>query len=374
MSNFPHAACPVCGQTLQETDDVVFCPECGAPYHRACYQKAGHCVYEGKHGTGFLFREEPETLKETAPQGFVICPHCRTGNPVGSSVCGNCGTPLPPDAPILYLDPSGAPSASQDKAERQGTPSGNTESASGGIPAYRRSRSEATPDTDKFRVPDENEPDWDQESEIGSPMDELRSQLDLNEKLDGFSLREWLSCIGPGGPMYIFQFKRMDASRRGLIFSLGAAFFPFLYFPYRKMWGWAVLAALGKLLCIAPDVLLMLTDAGKALQLPFSLATLRNLSQYSLYVDIALSIFWGLAAFTLYRRHCGRLIGRVRRIMGLPEQAPEDGPVIADAAEKELCVNLSRMGGVSVIGVGVVIAACVTGYLWLLPQLMGLLG
>ena len=370
MSNFPHAVCPVCGQLLQETDDVVFCPECGAPYHRACYLKTGHCVYEEKHGTGFTWQEKPKTSEEEAPQGFVICPHCRTGNPVGASVCGNCGTPLPPDASVIYLDRHARPAAPQDAAPRDDT--AQDDAAAGGIPAYRRSRSEATPDTDKFRVPDENEQDWDRDLQTGGPMDELRGQLDLNEKIDGFSLREWLSCIGPSGPLYIFQFKRMDASRRGLIFSMGAAFFPFLYFPYRKMWGWAVLAALGKLLCIAPDILLMLTDAGEALRLPFSLATLENLSQYSLYVDIALSIFWGLAAFTLYRRHCGRLIGRVRRIMGLPERTPE-GKTAADETEKELCMNLARVGGVSVIAVGVVIAACVAGYLWLLPQLMSLL-
>ena len=373
MSNFPHAVCPVCGQTLQETDDVVFCPECGTPYHRACYQKVGHCVYEEKHGTGFVYREEPKAPETDASEGFVICPHCRTGNPVGSSVCGNCGTPLPPDAPVLYLDP---PAARQTTPQEEGAENGPAadRAPSGGVPAYRRSRSEATPDTDKFRKPDENEPDWDQEMQTGTPMDELRSQLDLNEKLDGFSLREWLSCIGPSGPLYVFQFKRMDATRRGLIFSIGAAFFPFLYFPYRKMWGWAVLAVLGKLLCIAPDILLMLTDAGKALQLPFPLVTLKNLSQYSLYVDIALSIFWGLAAFTLYRRHCGKLIGRVRRVMGLTEQTPEGEKTVADTAEKELCLTLSRLGGVSVIAVGVVLAACVAGYLWLLPQLMGLLG
>ena len=34
----------------------------------------------------------------------------------------------------------------------------------------------------------------------------------------------------------------------------------------------------------------------------------------------------------------------------------------------------SGVGGVSVIAVGVVLAACAAGYLWLLPQLMHLLG
>ncbi|MBS6236502.1 MAG: hypothetical protein KH615_11425, partial [Clostridiales bacterium] len=33
--------CPVCGKPFGTDDDIVVCPEYGAPYHRACYQQAG---------------------------------------------------------------------------------------------------------------------------------------------------------------------------------------------------------------------------------------------------------------------------------------------------------------------------------------------
>ena len=36
MSNYTGCKCPVCQQPFTETDDIVVCPECGAPYHRAC--------------------------------------------------------------------------------------------------------------------------------------------------------------------------------------------------------------------------------------------------------------------------------------------------------------------------------------------------
>ena len=36
--------CPVCGAYLFDEDDVVFCPECGAPHHRECYNAVGHCA------------------------------------------------------------------------------------------------------------------------------------------------------------------------------------------------------------------------------------------------------------------------------------------------------------------------------------------
>ena len=44
--------CPVCEKTFTKQDDVVVCPECGAPYHRECYQKEGHCIFEEKHQKG----------------------------------------------------------------------------------------------------------------------------------------------------------------------------------------------------------------------------------------------------------------------------------------------------------------------------------
>ena len=34
--DFTKYTCPVCGETFQNGDDVVVCPECGAPHHREC--------------------------------------------------------------------------------------------------------------------------------------------------------------------------------------------------------------------------------------------------------------------------------------------------------------------------------------------------
>ena len=41
MLDYTHIKCPVCGDTFKEDDDIVVCPQCGAPYHRACYQEKG---------------------------------------------------------------------------------------------------------------------------------------------------------------------------------------------------------------------------------------------------------------------------------------------------------------------------------------------
>lgn len=42
--------CPVC-QAKLFTDEVAFCPECGAPHHKKCFLGLGHCFYADKHGT-----------------------------------------------------------------------------------------------------------------------------------------------------------------------------------------------------------------------------------------------------------------------------------------------------------------------------------
>ena len=44
--------CPVCGKAFTKQDDVVVCPECGAPYHRECYRNTGHCIFLEKHEKG----------------------------------------------------------------------------------------------------------------------------------------------------------------------------------------------------------------------------------------------------------------------------------------------------------------------------------
>ena len=43
--------CAFCKALLFDEDDVVHCPVCGAPHHRDCYNKLGHCALEDLHGT-----------------------------------------------------------------------------------------------------------------------------------------------------------------------------------------------------------------------------------------------------------------------------------------------------------------------------------
>lgn len=55
-------SCVRCKSYLFSEDDVVYCPICGAPHHRECYNALGHCALEELHGTENEYRPpEPKT-------------------------------------------------------------------------------------------------------------------------------------------------------------------------------------------------------------------------------------------------------------------------------------------------------------------------
>ena len=71
--------CPVCGEKFKESDDIVACPECGAPHHRDCWKKEGHCHFVADHGTDRQWARpqagDSANSAESAVEGKV-CPHC----------------------------------------------------------------------------------------------------------------------------------------------------------------------------------------------------------------------------------------------------------------------------------------------------------
>ena len=49
--NNENQTCALCHAYLFAEDDVVYCPECGAPHHRECYNKLNNCALAELHGT-----------------------------------------------------------------------------------------------------------------------------------------------------------------------------------------------------------------------------------------------------------------------------------------------------------------------------------
>ena len=93
--------CPVCQGYLFEEDEIVWCPDCGAPHHKDCYKAAGHCGFLNLHGTEELKnmlnessqeqeqREEQQT-ENKAPKVNVRCASCGATFPLEYDRCPNC--------------------------------------------------------------------------------------------------------------------------------------------------------------------------------------------------------------------------------------------------------------------------------------------
>ena len=77
MSRFDNKLCPVCRRPLTDKSDVVVCPVCGTPHHRACYMKNNRCGVESWHASGFVWQGHlpDEPANEPPPQQGSDDPH-----------------------------------------------------------------------------------------------------------------------------------------------------------------------------------------------------------------------------------------------------------------------------------------------------------
>ncbi len=89
MLNYIGEKCLICGELFRKDDDIVVCPDCGTPYHRACYKEKGYCVNDELHESG-------ETWKTAKNEDFenvetMTCIYCGEENPVTGIFCKKCG-------------------------------------------------------------------------------------------------------------------------------------------------------------------------------------------------------------------------------------------------------------------------------------------
>ena len=95
--NRENQKCVVCNAYLFPEDDVVYCPECGAPHHKDCYNTVGKCGLEEFHGTAKEYKkpevpEQPE-LREEITSNTDICLRCGKKHVDNAKFCPYCGAP-----------------------------------------------------------------------------------------------------------------------------------------------------------------------------------------------------------------------------------------------------------------------------------------
>ena len=103
--NTEGVSCVGCHAYLFEEDDIVYCPVCGAPHHRECYERLGHCALEALHGTDRQYdlvkeREEQKSaaepeIKRTGEnaEGKITCQMCHESYDFSLNACPKCGAP-----------------------------------------------------------------------------------------------------------------------------------------------------------------------------------------------------------------------------------------------------------------------------------------
>lgn len=209
---FTQYTCPVCNKAFQDGDDVVVCPECGAPHHRECYEAENHCFYEDRHSEDFSF-EELRSKEDAQPSdddtdgnATVVCPVCRHENEKTNFYCSRCGYPL-----NARDRNNGAQNASQQTQQQP-----NQQQNAQNIPPF------------MFGA-------------AGIPNFDPLAGLDSEEEIaEGIKVGEMAKFVGKNTQYFLTVFKRITTYDRSK-YNFSAFLLSGIYFLYRKMIGVGIL-------------------------------------------------------------------------------------------------------------------------------------
>ena len=86
--------CAYCDAYLFEEDDIVYCPECGAPHHRECYNKINECALKEYHGTDKEYKKLEITVEKSPSTDFNNkCSICGEEFDKNLNKCPKCSAP-----------------------------------------------------------------------------------------------------------------------------------------------------------------------------------------------------------------------------------------------------------------------------------------
>ena len=104
MALYENEICLVCNKPFKKDDDIVVCPVCATPHHRACYNELGHCVNSKKHKEGYDYTAAQAGAGTLNDSVLVSEPevdnHKEKSN--ANRICKNCGSELSGATPFCY--------------------------------------------------------------------------------------------------------------------------------------------------------------------------------------------------------------------------------------------------------------------------------
>ena len=195
MPKYYGCPCEGCGRPLALTDDIVVCPDCGAPYHRECYEKLGRCIHTPAHGAGYewTFPYKDDALR--------TCPSCGERTLRTEERCRCCGAVLPPESQCPE-----PPTQSQPGTDADGRFDYND--------LYRQYQQTVEEPTRR----------------------NVQAAFGKEELIDGIPYSDWNDYIGKAAPVYLNDYSRMQLQHTKISMCFSALVFGPFYFFYRKAW------------------------------------------------------------------------------------------------------------------------------------------
>ncbi|MDR0974766.1 MAG: zinc-ribbon domain-containing protein [Ruminococcus sp.] len=211
MDEFKGSKCIVCGNVFTDNDDIVVCPDCGTPYHRACYKSVGSCVNHELHESKGSWQPEVTEVIESETSD-TLCTRCGKQNPENALFCEACGYPLN----SIIKEVNG---------------------------------------TNEESEPEEIKDNFIMYPHLINYTDPCCG-LNPDEEFDGVKVSEIADYVDKNTHYYIPIFKNFKTFGKHVSWNLSALLAPELYFANRKM----ILAALGalilRLIFLIPNVIL----------------------------------------------------------------------------------------------------------------------
>ncbi|MBR2590020.1 MAG: DUF2628 domain-containing protein [Clostridia bacterium] len=324
--------CEYCGEQFAKNDDVVVCPDCGAPYHRKCWEEHGVCAHAAEHKTGYAYNKRTEDTVQPIEQtedfiGAVKAQMAGAGQQAAQTDtadgahCARCGAKFIGDDEYCVCC-----------GHKKGDP--------------------VTKQTRKYARQD--------------PLGGLAPQ----EEIDGYKAEDFALIVRSNGAKFMPLLKKLAQSKVKLSWSWPAFIFGYLYFFFRKLYKYGLIVILAQVLLlnvcnyalgdpVAQLSKIVNTQANtsitsdnmtqeeyyKVIEASVQEAQDSGLGQkFSLMLVLSMlpvHILCGMLFYALYLKHCKDTIARMQN----------SADILGGMTRSDFRLNLLTRGGVSLIGI-----------------------
>ena len=282
MFKYKGVHCPHCGKEFKETDQILICPDCGAPYHKACIQELGQCQFQELHAKGESW-QPPKTAAEEAEE------RC---DGMASRRCSRCGTLNSPDK--LFCEVCGTPLNREDKEENPDQP--------GGFQQFGNGSQQAGPGF--YQMP-------------YNPYTTPFGGLGADEEIEEIPVKDLALYVKENTHYFLPKFKEMSTRKKSASWNWAAFFLDGIYLLYRKVWSGGILVLVATLILSLPSLAISYSSLYYNLNgsLPFARETilqLDNLGNVCYILSLALKLAVALFSNRLYKDKVFKDVRKIR--------------------------------------------------------------